>query len=67
VNRRVDHPTAGVPSLAAELVVDARATLGEGPVWDAQEGCLWWVDIRAKRSIGRTRRPDLIRVCRSVR
>ena len=28
-----------------ELVVDARATLGEGPVWDADRGLLWWVDI----------------------
>jgi sugar lactone lactonase YvrE len=30
-----------------ELVVDARATLGEGPVWDASRGILWWVDITA--------------------
>jgi sugar lactone lactonase YvrE len=29
----------------ARLVVDARATLGEGPLWDADRGILWWVDI----------------------
>jgi sugar lactone lactonase YvrE len=30
-----------------ELVADARATLGEGPVWDEVRGVLWWVDITA--------------------
>ena len=30
-----------------ELVVDARATVGEGPVWDATRSVLWWVDIPA--------------------
>ncbi|MFC0330400.1 SMP-30/gluconolactonase/LRE family protein [Paenibacillus sepulcri] len=28
-----------------ELVLDARATLGEGPSWDAGKGLLYWVDI----------------------
>lgn len=28
-----------------ELVVDARATLGEGPLWDEREKLLYWVDI----------------------
>ncbi|SCF45719.1 SMP-30/gluconolactonase/LRE family protein [Micromonospora mirobrigensis] len=28
-----------------ELVVDARAALGEGPVWDDRAGVLYWVDI----------------------
>ena len=28
-----------------ELVVDARATLGEGPLWDERAGLLYWVDI----------------------
>ena len=29
----------------AELALDIRAELGEGPLWDAARGCLWWVDI----------------------
>jgi sugar lactone lactonase YvrE len=29
----------------AELVLDSRAFLGEGPVWDDREGVLWWLDI----------------------
>jgi sugar lactone lactonase YvrE len=36
---------AGVPRLQAELLIDAHAALGEGPVWDERERCLWWVDI----------------------
>ena len=32
-----------------ELVVDARAELGEGPVWDYRQGYLYWVDIRGAR------------------
>jgi sugar lactone lactonase YvrE len=35
--------------LQAELVLDAHATLGEGPVWDADAGVLWWVDIEGRR------------------
>lgn len=31
--------------IVAELLVDAHAALGEGPVWDPERGCLWWVDI----------------------
>jgi sugar lactone lactonase YvrE len=31
----------------AELVVDARARLGEGPLWDARTSELLWVDILA--------------------
>jgi sugar lactone lactonase YvrE len=37
-----------VPSLQAELLVDAHANLGEGPVWDPEGACLWWVDILGK-------------------
>ena len=33
----------------AELVWDLRAELGEGPVWDAPRGCLWFVDIKGRR------------------
>jgi sugar lactone lactonase YvrE len=29
----------------AELVVDAKSEVGEGPVWDARSGVLWWTDI----------------------
>lgn len=28
-----------------------RAELGEGPVWSAEEGALWWVDITGRRLI----------------
>lgn len=28
-----------------ELVIDTRAELGEGPVWDGDTGTLYWVDI----------------------
>jgi sugar lactone lactonase YvrE len=38
---------AGVEAWQAELVLDARNELGEGPVWDDEEGCIWWVDIMA--------------------
>lgn len=30
-----------------ELVLDAQAILGEGPLWDVQDQCLWWIDIEA--------------------
>ena len=32
---------------APELILDARADLGEGPAWEAHSGCLYWVDIHA--------------------
>src|SRR5947209_13547559 len=28
-----------------DVALDARAELGEGPLWDEGEGVLWWVDI----------------------
>src|SRR5262249_27795465 len=41
VRKRLVLPTLGTATLA----VDARAELGEGPLWHAAEGCLYWVDI----------------------
>ncbi len=29
----------------AELILDAKATLGEGALWDSRRQRLWWVDI----------------------
>ena len=29
----------------SKLVIDAKAELGEGPIWDAEEQRLYWVDI----------------------
>ena len=29
-------------------VVDARAELGEGTIWDPKTGVLWWIDIWSK-------------------
>jgi sugar lactone lactonase YvrE len=34
---------------AVTCLADVRATLGEGPVWAAGEGALYWVDIPEKR------------------
>lgn len=36
-----------VPTVKADLLVDARAMIGEGPVWDSRNGCLLWIDIAA--------------------
>ena len=32
-----------------ELLLDAKATLGEGPAWDAKTQTLYWVDILERR------------------
>ncbi|PKG22296.1 SMP-30/gluconolactonase/LRE family protein [Niallia nealsonii] len=32
-----------------ELVLDAKAELGEGPCWDARTGILYWVDIEGEK------------------
>lgn len=34
-------------------VLDARDKLGEGIIWDAAEGCLWWVDVPRPAAIHR--------------
>ncbi len=36
-------------SMQAELIFDAKATLGEGPAWDAKTQTLYWIDILEKR------------------
>ena len=35
--------------MKAELLYGIKATLGEGPVWDAHTGTLYWIDIINKR------------------
>ena len=35
--------------MTAELLYDIKATLGEGPVWDAHTETLYWIDILNKR------------------
>jgi len=35
--------------MQVELLFDAKATLGEGPVWDARTQTLFWLDILEKR------------------
>ena len=35
--------------MKSELLFDVKATLGEGPIWDARTQTLYWVDIRNKR------------------
>jgi len=34
-----------VATHTAEIVLDAAAELGEGPIWDTRAGCLYFVDI----------------------
>ena len=45
--------TAGSPQqelqVTADVVVEADSVLGEGPVWDAADGTLLWIDILADR------------------
>lgn len=31
--------------LKADLLIDSKAILGEGPVWDNEKECLYWLDI----------------------
>ena len=32
-------------SNTANLVLDTKSTLGEGPIWDVDDACLWWINI----------------------
>ena len=43
----------------AELILDAHALVGEGPVWLAESGELLWVDIESNRCTGSIRRPPV--------
>jgi len=39
-----DLKVSNMPSI--DCVVDAKAALGEGPLWDPRDQVLWWVDIK---------------------
>jgi sugar lactone lactonase YvrE len=41
--------------MQAELILDAKATLGEGPAWDSKTQTLYWLDILGKRIYAGTR------------
>jgi len=41
--------------MQAELILNAKATLGEGPAWDSKMQTLYWVDILEKRVYAGTR------------
>jgi sugar lactone lactonase YvrE len=41
-----DYHGAMEPTAEVRCVADVRAVLGEGPVWVAAEGALYWVDIK---------------------
>ena len=32
-----------------QLTTSELATLGEGPIWDQERNCLWWIDIIGKK------------------
>ncbi len=36
-------------TLKIECVLDCRNHLGEGPVWDPDDGCLYWLDCTGRR------------------
>ncbi|PSR12346.1 gluconolaconase [filamentous cyanobacterium CCP3] len=38
-------PSAPLPDLSAQNVLNSRARLGEGPLWDGDQQVLYWVDI----------------------
>ena len=38
-----------IPAYQAELLIDNRATHGEGPVWDPANAVLYWVDLTGCR------------------
>ncbi|MBB6611876.1 SMP-30/gluconolactonase/LRE family protein [Pontibacter sp. Tf4] len=40
---------SGIQTKKAELVLDAKATLAEGPIWHPTENVLYWVDIEGRK------------------
>jgi sugar lactone lactonase YvrE len=56
---------AGVNRIEADLFVEYAADVGEGPLWDDRDDCLWWVDIPNKtvhRTDPTSGRTDVIEV-----
>ena len=49
VPQRVELKASGRDAASVEPVADARATVGEGPLWDTSTQRLVWVDIEGKR------------------
>ncbi len=43
------HALRMTKATAVDLLHDARARLGEAPVWDAGRGCVWWIDCIGRR------------------
>ncbi len=35
--------------IQAELIIDAKATLGEGAIWDFEKKILYWIDIKDRK------------------
>lgn len=41
--------SVGIKNMKLELILDAKAILGEGPAWDSKTQTLYWLDILQKR------------------
>lgn len=64
-----DGLPAGAKRIKADLLVEYPADVGEGPIWDDRDGCLWWVDIPNKtvhRTDPTSGRTDVINVNEQV-
>jgi sugar lactone lactonase YvrE len=51
--------------LTVDVLVDARAELGEGPVWEADRDAVVWVDILARRVVRTSSAGITTEVCRT--
>lgn len=49
VRAKSGEPKGVTRTMQVELITDARALLGEGPVWDGLSNRLFWVDIEGGR------------------